>query len=131
MLTSSPTKHGSGITLYGDAHDLRAVNETIHKVANERHVEEKFGNFMLGLAYDVRKAYEGARERKQIGIRGLDAVKYFSVNILWPHFLPQVALIRHFAAYYPTSHRDQACLYLLEDCAITSLLVWKNWRQIV
>jgi hypothetical protein len=122
MLTSSPTKYGSGITLYGDTHDLRGLHETIHQIANERHVEERFRNFILGLAYDVRKAYEGARERKRVGLRGLNSVKYFSVNVLWPYFLPQVALIRHFAAYHPTSHRDQACLYLLEDCAITSLL---------
>jgi hypothetical protein len=122
MLTSSPTKHGSGITLYGDSHDLRALHETIHKVTSEKHVEERFGNFMLGLAYDVRKAYEGARERKRVGLEGLNSVKYFSVNVLWPYFLPQVALIRHFAAYHPTTHRDQGCLYLLEDCAITSLL---------
>lgn len=122
MLTSSPTKYGSGITLYGDAHDLRALNQTIHKVAGERHVDERFANFMLGLAYDVRKAYEGARESKRIGLAGLNAVKYFSVNVLWPYFLPQVALIRHFAAYHPTTHRDQGCLYFLEDCAITSLL---------
>jgi|GEM_PF-1858229 len=111
MLTSAPTKHGSGITLYGDAHDLRALRETITKVADERHVEERFGNFMLGLAYDLRKAYEGARESKRVGVPGLDSVKYFSVNVLWPYFLPQVALIRHFAAYHPTSHRDQGWLY--------------------
>lgn len=84
-------------------------------------MEERFRIFMLALAYDVRKAYEGARERKRIGHQRLDWVKYYSVNILWPYFLPQAALIRHFAAYIPTSHRDQACLYLLEDCAITSL----------
>jgi len=122
MLTSSPTKFGAGITLYGDAHDLRALRETIHKIADERIVDERFGNLMLSLAYDVRKAYEGSRESKRVGLQGLNAVKYFSVNILWPFFLPQVALIRHFAAYRPTTHREQACLYLLEDCAITSLL---------
>ena len=122
MLTSSPTKYGAGITLYGDAHDLRALHETIHKIASERHVDERFRFFMLSLAYDIRKAYEGARERKRIGHQKLDWAKYFSVNVLWPFFLPQAALVRHFAAYYPTTHRDQACLYLLEDCAITSLL---------
>jgi Domain of unknown function (DUF6904) len=40
------------------------------------------------------------------------------------YFLVQVALLRHYAAYRNTDHRDQACLYLLEDCAITSLLAY-------
>ena len=122
MLTSSPTKFGAGITLYGDPHDLRALRDSVHKIADERHVDERFGTLLLSFAYDVRKAYEGARETKRIGHQKLDWVKYRSVNIVWPMFLSQVGLIRHFAAYHPTTHRDQACLYLLEDCSITSLL---------
>ena len=51
-------------------------------------------------------------------------MKYRGVRILWPIFLPQLAMLRHYAGYRTTDHRDQACLYLLEDCAITSLLAF-------
>lgn len=123
MLTSAPTKHGAGITLYGDYFDLEALYQTIHKIAAEGFVEERAREFLFGLAYDVRKAKDRQREQRKFGIEK-DTVKYRGVRVLWPHFLPQLALLRHCAGYRNTDHRDQACLYLLEDCAITSLLAF-------
>jgi len=124
MLTSSPTKYGAGITLYGDFLDLGTVRETIVKIVDERWMEENVRQFVLALAYDLRKAKEKKRETKKLGIEKEDTVRYRGVSILWPHFLPQVALLRQYAAYRDTDHRDQACLYMLEDCAITSLLAF-------
>lgn len=123
MLTSAPTKHGAGITLYGDTFDLDALHHTIHKIAEEGFMEERARDFVLGLAYDVRKAKERKREVRQFGMEG-DKLKYRGVRILWPYFLPQLAMLRHYAGYRNTDHRDQACLYLLEDCALTSLLAF-------
>jgi len=124
MLTSSPTKHGAGITLYGDFLDLDTLYNTIHKIAEEGFAEEHTRNFILGLAYDIRKAKEKKRETKKLGIPKEETAKYKGVAILWPHFIPQVAMLRHYAGYRTTDHRDQACLYLLEDCVITSLLAF-------
>jgi hypothetical protein len=124
MLTSAPTKYGAGITFYGDFYDLSAVHETIHKIAGQSWVEEGFGDYMLGLAYEIRKALEGQREKRTFGMDALDKVKYRGCSILWPHVLTQIGMIRCFAAYRTTDHKDQACLYLLEDCAITSLLAF-------
>jgi len=78
---------------------------------------------MLGLAYDIRKANEKSREEREFGIDE-DKVTYRSVSVLWPFFLPQLAQLRHYAGYRNTDHRDQGSLYLLEDCAITSLLAF-------
>jgi len=58
MLTSAPTKRGAGITLYGDSFDLDSLHKTIHKIAQEGFMEESTRNFLLGLAYDIRKAKE-------------------------------------------------------------------------
>jgi hypothetical protein len=124
MLTSAPTKFGAGITFYGDFYDLSAVHETIHKTAGQKWVEEGGGNFMLGLAYEFRKALEGKREKRTFGINPMEKVKYRGCSVLWPHVLTQIGMIRYFAAYRTTDHKDQACLYLLEDCAITSLLAF-------
>jgi hypothetical protein len=123
MLTSAPTKLGAGITLYGDFFDLDSLYKTIHKIAEEGFMEESTRNFLLALAYDIRKAKESKRERKVLGFAE-DKVKYRGVRILWPIFLSQLAMLRHYAGYRTTDHRDQACLYLLEDCAITSLLAF-------
>jgi hypothetical protein len=122
MLTSAPTKFGSGITLYGDFFDLEAVHYTIHKIATDGFAEERIGDFILALAYDVRKAKENHRELRKLGLEKKDSVNYKGVAVLWPHFLVQVALLRHYAGYRDTDQRDQACLYLLESCAIKSLL---------
>ena len=124
MLTSAPTKFGAGITLYGDFLDLDSLHNTIHKIASEECLEAEVQNFILALAYDIRKAKERKREVKELGIDKEDRAKYKGVSVLWPHFLPQVALLRRYAGYRNTDHRDQACLYLLEDCAITSLLAF-------
>ncbi len=123
MLTSAPTKQGAGITLYGDYFDLEALHATTHKIATEGFMEERAREFLLSLAYDIRTAKERKREERKFGMAD-SKVKYCGVRILWPHFLPQLAMLRHYAGYRNTDHRDQACLYLLEDCAITSLLAF-------
>lgn len=55
-------KNHAGIMLIGDYTSLRWLHEVVHDV-NERSplVRDKEGLF-LGLAYDVRKAYEQQRE---------------------------------------------------------------------
>ena len=124
MLTSTPTNHGAGITFYGDYFDLSAIHETVHKVAGQSWVEQRAGDYMLGLAFEIRKAIEGQREKRNFGIGSLDKVTYRGCSILWPVIITQVSMIRYFAAYRTTDHKDQACLFLLEDCIITSLLAF-------
>lgn len=109
--------------MYGDYFDLHSLHQTIHKIAAEGYLHERAREFLLGMAYDVRKANERKREQRSFGIK-VDKVKYRGVRILWPDFLPQLAMLRHYAGYRNTDHRDQACIYLLEDCALTSLLAF-------
>lgn len=60
MLLAHATKYGAGITLASDFLALRSLHETIHYLAAEDgplshpHVE-----YLLGLAYDLRHAYQG------------------------------------------------------------------------
>jgi hypothetical protein len=120
MLISRPTKFGAGITLGGDYLDLTSLHETIHKLAAEdgplatHHYE-----FVLGLAYDVRKSYEGQREKWAEGEPIYSG--YTAVDILWPNFLVQLGMLRSACAYAPTDRRIQATLYALENCAESAL----------
>lgn len=122
MLTSQPTKFGAGIALSGDFADLADLHETIHHLASEAGpLPPHHDEFVLGLAYDVRKAYEGARRIEPINTpRG--SAEYYSVDILWPVFLVQLGMLRTAAGYLPTSRSHQACLYRLEACAESALL---------
>ncbi|WP_266030930.1 DUF6904 family protein [Brucella intermedia] len=77
----------AGVMMIGDYTSLRWLHEVVHDI-NERSplVRDREGAF-LGLAYDVRKAYQRQREvlkppehDEEIGIR-------YGVKILWPVLL--------------------------------------------
>lgn len=122
MLSSQPTKYGAGITLAGDYADLADLHETIHYLASETGpLPPHHDEFALGLAYDVRKAYEGERRTGPTATPHGSA-DYYAVDILWPAFLVQVAMLRTTAGYLPTNRTHQANLYRLEACAESALL---------
>ena len=122
MLLSRPTKYGSGILLYGDYYDLRNIHETIHALLQGAPLESKFEDLILGLAHDIRKAYEGEREKLSLGFDPVDRVKYRGVKILWPYFLVELGLLRWSAGFHPTTREQQANLYRLEACAEIALI---------
>jgi hypothetical protein len=122
VLTSQPTPHGAGITLSGDYADLVDPHRTIHHLAEEHGpLPPHQGEFVLGLAHDIRKAYEGARRIESVATpRG--PAQYYAVDVLWPFFLVQVAMLRSAAGLRPTQHAQQATLYRLEACAERALV---------
>jgi hypothetical protein len=107
-------KNHAGLLLIGDYESLRELHEIVHDV-NERSplIHEEDGPF-LGLAYDVRKAYEQQREILQppegydeIGVR-------YGVEILWPVLLVQQRMLRVSLGYLDHSRWHQAITYALE-----------------
>lgn len=63
MLEYKLTPHHAGIALWGDFATLDRLHEFIHHVVEEcACIEDKEG-FVLGLAYDVRKAFQGQRSQ--------------------------------------------------------------------
>ena len=121
MLHSEPTKHGAGITLYGDYCDLKSLHKTIHELANVAPLSPSLGEFLLGLAYDVRHAYQKDRKIKTFGHDDYDQITYRGVDILWPIFLVQVGTLRWSASFHPTNKEQQSNLFRIEHCAEKSL----------
>ncbi|MEH0294797.1 hypothetical protein V6R98_21650 [Agrobacterium sp. CCNWLW71] len=114
MLSHNLLKNHAGILLIGDYTSLTWLHEVVHHV-NERSpiVKDKEGSF-LGLAYDVRKAYERQREIiqppkhfEEIGIR-------YGVQILWPVLMLQHRLLRQSLAFLDHTAKTQAITYALE-----------------
>lgn len=114
MLGYRLLKNHAGILLTGDHDSLHELHEIVHDV-NERSplLREEDGPF-LGLAYDVRKAYERQREilqppkgYEEIGVR-------YGVAILWPVLLVQHRMLRVSLGYLDHSRRHQAITYSLE-----------------
>ena len=64
MLGYGKVKNHAGMILVGDYATLRELHEVIHKVVGASALldEPRHGEFLLGLAYDVRKAFELQRE---------------------------------------------------------------------
>lgn len=115
MLRYSLLKNHAGILLCGDYLTLQALHGVIHDV-NEKSliVRNKEGVF-LGLAYDIRKAYESAREvikppehTPEIGIA-------YGVKLLWPTLLFQCTLLRESFAFFDSTKLQQGLTYELED----------------
>ncbi|MGJ7570932.1 DUF6904 family protein [Variovorax sp. RB2P76] len=121
MLVSRPTKFGAGITLGGDYLDFKNLHETVHFLAAENGpIPGNHCEFVLGLAHDLRKAYEGARDEWLPEVPAYGG--YSAVNILWPNFLTQLGMLRAACAYTPTNRRIQSHLFALEACAEHALV---------
>jgi hypothetical protein len=114
MLFLHPTEFGAGVTLWGDAYDLEHLYDTIHAIDNDQILGSGVSDFLLGLAYDIRHAYQDERLVKLFDSNHPEKIHYKGVQILWPIFLVQVSLLRHAASYHPTTRAQQADLYRLE-----------------
>lgn len=114
MLQFNKLKGHAGILLGGGYDDLRALHDVLHKV-NEGSpiIRNKEGAF-LGLAYDVRKAYERQREVFEAPAHSPEVGIKFGVKVLWPAILIQSRMLRASMAYMPTDRSMQAIAYSLE-----------------
>lgn len=125
MIYGKPTKYGSGIEICGDYNDFRELHEFIYRFSNIDKLPFKFEEYLLGFAYDVRKAYEGFREIKDAGHpladQEFEKLKYLNFRRLWIDKLLTVRLLRWSAAYFTTTLLDQSLLYRLEHVTFESL----------
>ncbi len=119
LFSRTKAKDCLGFTLCGDYLDLRAAHEMIHYIVNEssalkgqRNVD--LSEFILGLAYDIRKAYE--RQREIINLDGADdkQVTYYGVDVIFPCFILQLAALRGACAFTVVNRNQQSMLYGLE-----------------
>lgn len=114
MLTYKILKNHAGVMIVGDYFTLQSVHTVLHEV-NEKSIilKNKEGPF-LGLAYDIRKAYEEQRkvfkapkDRPEIG-------PTFGVEVLWPVLLVQSRMLRESMAFMDTTKWQQCIAYNLE-----------------
>jgi hypothetical protein len=113
MLDFELSPQRAGVVLWGDSWTLRRLHDFIHRVNDSSPLIEDKEGFMLGLAYDVRKAFQGTR-RKSRRTDGDDKCSIYGVEILWPVLIAQAGLLRESMAFMPTTRLDQAVAYELE-----------------
>lgn len=121
MFTYSLLKNNAGIVLTGDYSTLKSLHDVVGRANEKSSLIDDKESWFLGLAYDVRKAYEGRRRvlhpaehRPEIGTR-------FGVEILWPVVLLQCSTLRAALGFYDSTKLDQAMTYALEDVLLAAL----------
>lgn len=122
MILAEPTRYRAGLTLYGDYIDFSSLHSTVYELADQIPLAGHFEEFMLGFAYELRKAYQGEREVKDFGDQGIDKVTYFGCKFLWPFYLVHVGMLRWAAAFNPTTKTIQANLFQLEAATEDALV---------
>lgn len=122
MLTYSLLRNHAGVLLTGDYNSLKSLHEVVHEVNEQSPLVKDKEGALLGLAYDVRKAYEQQRKvikppegYPEIGPR-------FGVEILWPVLLVQARMLRTSMGFFDTTKWQQAVAFNLE-AVIESALV--------
>lgn len=113
MLTYELLKNHAGILLCGDYLTLRKLHDVIGRL-DESVIFKGQDNPLMGLAYDVRKAYEGQRKTIHPSEHFPEAGDLFGVEILWPVILTQSRMLRVAMAYMETDKWSQAMAYSLE-----------------
>lgn len=103
MLYSFPTKRAGAMTLAGDYLDLSALYEAVHQVRPELTDEGGAEGMVLGLAYDIRKAKDGMRDKVQTRSHSDGGTEYLGVKLPLLRAVLQVVYLRGYLAEYPTS----------------------------
>jgi hypothetical protein len=118
MLIGEATKYGTGIILFGDYVDLINLHETIHTLSGDDESIET--DYFLSFAYDIRKAYDGQREKKILG-SGQEISTYYGFKTFWIDFIVILNRLRERAGYISTSKGIQSNLYRLEAIAESTI----------
>lgn len=139
MLGYRNVKNHAGMMLVGDYETLRALHEVIHKVVKSSGIfrDEAQGDFLLGLAFEVRKAFELQREILESPPHYDEMGRRYGVKLLWPVLLVHVRMLRVAMGFCPTDERDQGLVYLLEHAVFSGLAediggteVVEQWRSL-
>lgn len=127
MIFAHPTKYGTGIVIFGDYNDFRALHSFIYEASENDIIPYEFQEYLLGFAYEVRKAYEGAREKKDCSqpmphFEFEKNLMYVGFKYNWIDQLLTVRLLRWAAAFRPTFLHHQAMIFMLESITHSALV---------
>lgn len=139
MLSYMRLKNHAGMMLTGDYWSLKSLHEILHDI-NERSplVTDRDGP-ALGLAHDVRKAYECQREIIQPPKPAPEFGVRYGVKIIWPILLLQHQMLRQSLAFIDHGPRHQAAAYGLEAAIEDGLMddfgshvsnIKRSWKRI-
>lgn len=94
MLIAQVTPRAGGYKLSGDYLDLRSLHRSLHEICDDESDEDAFPeNLIYQLAYDVRKATDGRREKTKVESFDDRRVFYRSAILSFPRSVIQFAFL--------------------------------------
>jgi len=119
MFYTIPTKKGKGVELWGSYDDLRTLHHVIGKFWNNETLTGKpsFENrdsLISSFSYEIRKAFEGHREKRVHGHYSLEPLPHFGTHLSWVHVLFSVAALRSNMRFIDVDKLDVALFLQLE-----------------
>lgn len=125
MLYSTPTKKGTGISIFGDYYDLKSLYETVHhftdSLSEENENQKGQSQLLMNFAYEIRKAYSGQRLTKTIEMNEVKNT-YYGCNLVWTDILLFINTLRHNAGYIQSEKAHQGILYTLEGIIDSAMM---------
>jgi hypothetical protein len=114
-----PTKKGLGVQLWGTYDDLRTIYSVVGNFWNDEDslVEPSYENrnkLISGFSYEIRKAHEGSRLKKENSHFSFEKVEHLGCEIDWVHFLFSISALRHNARVQETNKIEIAIFLQLE-----------------
>jgi hypothetical protein len=116
MLRFKLSKRNGGFVLWGDYNTLEPINSFLMDISEKSSILDDEG-LIPALAYDLRKAYEGRREKDNAEVWN-DNLTLYGVEQIWPLFITQIALLRTSLAFIDSGKKEQAIMYQLEAFVI-------------
>lgn len=119
MLYITPTKRGIGAEIWGSYEDLDCLYEVISKFWNQEqyHNTKGFENrdkLISGFSYEIRKAKEGSRDKRESSHFSMERATYYGTKISWVHFLFSLSALKYNMRFYPTNKFDVSLLLQVE-----------------
>lgn len=105
--------------IWGTYGDLDSFYQVIGKFwNNEQYFHEKgFENrneLISGFSYEIRKAKEGKRQKRESNHYTLEQADYLGTEISWVHFLFSLAAIKYNMGFYETNKFDVSMILQIE-----------------
>lgn len=119
MIYIIPTKGGLGVKIWGTYEDLSNFYEVIGKFWNDENKLSQKGfhnrdTLISGFSYEIRKAKDGSRLKRNSGHFSFDEQTHFGVQISWVHFLFSLTSLKFNMRYSETNKFDVSQILLIE-----------------
>lgn len=119
MIYIIPTKGGLGVEIWGTYNDLNNFYKTIGKFWNDESKTNQKGfdnrdTLISGFSYEIRKAKDGHRLKRDSGHFSLEEQTHFGAQISWVHFLFSLTALKFNMIYMETNKFDISQILLIE-----------------